>query len=86
MNRWWLYALIALLGLSLGASLAWFTQPAPPAPGAEGAQVGDVRPPFRHAGVDGQFVSADDFDGQASAGELLGHLVCALPSRNAAAR
>ncbi|MEN1729118.1 MAG: TlpA disulfide reductase family protein [Pseudomonadota bacterium] len=65
MNRWVLYALVAVLGLGLGAGVAWFTLPGPPAPGIEGAQEGDPRPEFRHAAVDGQFVSASDFDGQA---------------------
>jgi len=65
MNRWPVYLLVAVLGLGVGAGVAWFTRPAPPVLAPQGAQVGDPRPPFRHASVDGQFVTADDFDGQA---------------------
>jgi len=65
MNRGLLYGLVALGGLLLGVTLAWFTREDAPSTGSEGAQIGDVRPPFRHAAVNGQFVSAEDFDGQA---------------------
>jgi thiol-disulfide isomerase/thioredoxin len=65
MNRWLLYGLVAVGGLALGASMAWMTRSEAPDPGIEGAQVGDVRPSFRHAAVDGRFVSVDEFDGQA---------------------
>ena len=59
-----LYMLAALVGLSLGAVFAWTTRPAPPSPGLEGAAIGDFRPDFRHAGLDGQWLEAGDFDGQ----------------------
>ncbi len=65
MNRWLVYGLVAIGGLALGVMVAWFSRSDPPLPGSEGAQVGDARPSFRHAAVDGRFVSADDFDGQA---------------------
>lgn len=59
-----LFVLVALVGLALGAGYAWFSRPAPPAVGVEGAGLGDLRPPFRHGDLNGQWVEADDFDGQ----------------------
>ncbi len=63
-NRLLLYSLVALLGLGLGTGLAWLTRDKPAPIGVTGAAVGDQRPPFRHASLDGQWVSADDFNGQ----------------------
>ena len=60
----WLYMGAAVAGLALGGSVAWFTRPAPPDPGAEGAQVGDPHPGFRHGGLDGAWLDAQDFAGQ----------------------
>jgi thiol-disulfide isomerase/thioredoxin len=65
MKRWLLYGSVALGGLTLGVVMAWLTRDEVPSPGTTGAQIGDPRPPFRHAAVDGRFVSAADFDGQA---------------------
>lgn len=59
---------IALLGLALGIGLAWLTRGQPPAPNPDGAvdaaAVGDPRPDFRHAALDGSLVDAADFDGR----------------------
>lgn len=57
----WLYIGAALIGLALGGAFAWFSRPAPPEPGIEGASVGDPHPGFRHGGVDGEWVDAKDF-------------------------
>jgi len=65
LSRWLLYGLVAAGGLALGVSVAWFTHRDSPLPGTAGAQVGDLRPSFEHAAVDGRFVSVEDFDGQA---------------------
>lgn len=65
LNRWFLYAGVAVGGLAMGILVAWFTRDPAPQPGSTGAQIGDPRPPFRHAAVDGRFVSADDFDDKA---------------------
>ncbi|AKS40741.1 TlpA family protein disulfide reductase [Wenzhouxiangella marina] len=64
MSRLGLYIAVAVGGLALGAGLAWFTRPAPPPVGVEGASVGDPRPPFQHAALDGRQVHVDDFDDQ----------------------
>jgi len=64
MKNWPLYLLVAAFGLGLGIAVAWFSRPVPPSIGLEGARVGDLRPPFRHASVDGQYLTAADFDGQ----------------------
>ena len=61
----WMYIGAAAVGLALGGSVAWFTRPPPPDPGAEGAQVGDPHPGFRHGGLDGAWVDAREFQGQA---------------------
>lgn len=59
-----LYLAAAVLGLALGGLFAWTSRPAPPQPGMAGAAVGDLRPEFRHGGLDGQWVQASAFDGQ----------------------
>lgn len=59
-----LYIAAALIGLALGGAYAWFTRPAPPPPGEIGAGLGDVRPDFRHGGLNGEWVKAGQFDGQ----------------------
>ena len=58
------WAAIGALGIALGAGLAYFTRPDVPAPGSEGAQVGDPRPPLEHAQLNGEVASIDAFDGQ----------------------
>ncbi len=67
MNRIVKFAAVAVVGLALGAGFAWFTRGQPPAPDPTGAPdaagVGDPRPDFRHAALDGRFVEAADFDG-----------------------
>ncbi len=57
-----LYMAAAVLGLALGGLFAWTTRPGPPPTGLDGAAVGDPRPDFRHGGLDGQWVSASQFD------------------------
>lgn len=64
MRNFGLLALVAVLGLALGAGYAWFSRPTPPPVGVEGAGLGDQRPPFRHGDLNGQWVEADHFDGQ----------------------
>lgn len=64
MPKWSQFLLVAVLGLGLGALYAWWSHPAPPSPGVEGAAVGDQRPDFRHGNLQGEWVSASDFDGQ----------------------
>jgi thiol-disulfide isomerase/thioredoxin len=59
-----LIILVAVVGLALGAGYAWISRPAPPPVGVSGAGLGDPRPPFRHGALDGQWVEADQFDGQ----------------------
>ena len=59
-----LYLAAALIGLALGAGFAWLTRAEPVPPGLLGAGPGDLRPDFRHAGLNGEWVSADQFDGQ----------------------
>lgn len=59
-----LFALVAALGLMAGIGVAWLNRPEAPPVGLSGATVGDFRPGFRHGSLDGQWVSADDFDGQ----------------------
>ena len=56
--------LVAVLGLALGAGYAWFSRPAPPPVGITGAAVGDLRPGFAHADLNGETVEVDAFDGQ----------------------
>ncbi|MFP4208196.1 MAG: TlpA family protein disulfide reductase [Wenzhouxiangella sp.] len=60
----WLYISAALIGLALGGAFAWFSRPAPPVPGIEGAAVGDPHPGFRHGGLDGAWIDAEDFEGR----------------------
>ncbi|QOC22958.1 TlpA family protein disulfide reductase [Wenzhouxiangella sp. AB-CW3] len=65
MRTFRLFMLVAIIGFGLGAALAWMTRggdPTPP-PGTEGAEVGDPRPDFRHATLDGDWLEATDFDG-----------------------
>lgn len=60
---------IGLLGVALGASLAYLTRPEPPAVGVEGAKVGDPRPPLAHAQLIGdkatEWASLDDWGNRA---------------------
>jgi thiol-disulfide isomerase/thioredoxin len=67
MHRSLKFVLVAAIGLGLGAGFAWLTRGQPPQPNPQGvpdaAAVGDVRPDFRHASMDGRFVEAGDFDG-----------------------
>ncbi len=62
MSKVYLYLGVAVLGIALGAGWAWLSRPAPPEPGVEGAAVGDPQPGFRHGDLDGQWVSAADFE------------------------
>ena len=68
MSRTVRFAAVAVIGLALGAGFAWLTRGQPPAPNPTGApdaaEVGDPRPDFRHAALDGRFVEAADFDGR----------------------
>ncbi len=67
MRTFRLFMIVAILGFGLGAGLAWMTRggdPSPP-PGTDGAEVGDLRPDFRHVTLDDDWLSASDFDGQA---------------------
>ncbi len=57
-----LYLGAAVIGLALGGAFAWVSRPLPPEVGVEGAAIGDVRPDFRHAGLDGEWLAASDFD------------------------
>jgi thiol-disulfide isomerase/thioredoxin len=59
-----LFAGVAVLGLAVGVTAALLNRPSPPEPGTAGAGVGDPRPAFRHGDLNGQWVSADDFDGR----------------------
>jgi thiol-disulfide isomerase/thioredoxin len=67
MNTFRLFMIVAILGLGLGAGLAWMMRgaddPQPP-PGTSGAGIGDPRPDFRHATLDEDWLSASDFDGR----------------------
>ncbi len=65
MKRFGLVLVIALAGLALGAAIGWMTRPGQPALGTAGAVLGELRPPFRHAALDGRMISADDFAGKA---------------------
>lgn len=62
------FAVVAILGLVLGIGMAWMTRSPPPVPNPEGAPdaaaLGDPRPDFSHAGIDGRQWQAADFDGQ----------------------
>jgi thiol-disulfide isomerase/thioredoxin len=60
----WLYIGAALIGLALGGAFAWLGRSTPPEPGLEGAAIGDVRPGFRHGGLDGEWIDVDDFSGR----------------------
>ena len=55
---------IGLIGIALGAGLAYLTRPAPPPVGVEGASVGDARPSLAHRDLNGDLASIDSFDGQ----------------------
>lgn len=59
------WALIGLIGVCLGAGVAYLTRPAPPPVGVEGASVGDARPALAHQDLNGELASIDQFDGQA---------------------
>ena len=58
-----------VLGAAAGAAIAWWLYSVPPDPPAaeraapSAAGIGDRRPDFRHAGIDGRYWQAADFDG-----------------------
>lgn len=55
-----------VVGLAGGLLLGWLLhgdRADPPASAEIGVEVGDRRPAFRHAGIDGRFWRARDFDG-----------------------
>lgn len=56
---------VAAVGLLLGMSAAWWLDREPRAAGSGGATIGEVRPGFRHADLDGQWVDAEAFNGRA---------------------
>jgi len=57
--------LAATAGLAGGVAIAWFTRPVPPVSEPQRTDViGQPRPAFRHAGIDGRFWRASDFDGR----------------------
>lgn len=60
-----LACIVAVLGVSLGAGLAWMTRESPP-PQTQtaGAAVGDPHPGFSHASLDGGTIEASDFEGR----------------------
>lgn len=63
--KWLVFA--ATLGLAGGVAIAWLTRPEVPPAGPEAvpaAGIGDPRPAFRHAAIDGRIVDAADFDGR----------------------
>ena len=58
---------VAVLALALGLVAGRFLREPPPVPPldtSEGVSVGDPMPAFRHADINGQFVSQEDFAGQ----------------------
>ena len=64
-----LLALAVAVGVAAGITIAWLTRPGPPMatksnPDETYAVIGDRRPDFTHAGVNGQLWRADDFDGR----------------------
>lgn len=59
------WALIGVVGVALGATVAHLTRPEPPIVGVEGARVGDVRPALAHRQLDGVEASIEQFRGQA---------------------
>jgi peroxiredoxin len=71
MTGWRLYLAVVVIGVLVGAGLAWLTEPgagggsgAPVAAGDELA-VGETHPGFRHRDLGGDWVTAADFAGQA---------------------
>ncbi len=60
-----LFVVVAVFGLAAGVGLALLSRPEPPPVGVNGAGVGDPRPPFRHGSLNGDWVTTEDFDGQA---------------------
>lgn len=66
--RWALtLAAAAVVGVVAGVTIAWLMRPdAAPREGDAGitVQVGDLRPEFAHAGIDGKLWRASDFDGR----------------------
>ena len=62
-------ALAVIIGVAAGVAIAWLTRPEAPSGAQRGpdeayARVGDPRPAFVHAGVNGQLWHAGDFDGR----------------------
>lgn len=66
--RWALtVAVAAIVGVAAGVAIAWLMRPDSAARGngtGITVQVGDPRPEFTHAGVDGELWRASDFDGR----------------------
>jgi len=58
-------AIVASFGLLLGTTAAWWLGAQSVEPSGRGASVGDPRPGFRHADLNGQWVEAEAFDGRA---------------------
>jgi len=57
---------IGIVGIALGAGVAYFTRPSPPPVGVEGASVGDARPFLMHQNLaDATQASIDEFEGTA---------------------
>lgn len=69
MSRWAVFILAAAVGLGLGVGAAWLTREGPPEPRGldptpDADLVGEPRPDFEHASLDGRHVRAADFDGR----------------------
>jgi len=60
-----LFVLVAVIGLLLGLGLAWWMRPVEPPTPSGGVVVGDFQPGFRHADLNGQWVTDQDFSGRA---------------------
>ncbi|MFO7762138.1 MAG: TlpA disulfide reductase family protein [Wenzhouxiangellaceae bacterium] len=62
-------ALAVVVGIAAGVAIAWLTRPEPltavnGGPDETYTGIGDRRPDFTHAGVNGQLWRAEDFDGR----------------------